>query len=271
MTSRALDTHRLRSLLVLVCALAAMASTCMRRPGEQDRRKMESKSALAIDHMNNGRYRQALAELLEVEKIYADDAELQFHLGLVYMYGYQQYDEARQRLQRAIALRGDYPEAENTIGVTYMEEQRYAEAIPHFEKAMNNMLYETPHFAQQNLGWALYKSGQVEEGLSTLEQAVEAVPTLCGGHFWLGQACQELGKLDQAIRHFETYRRQCDSTEVSRFVPPEQRAEVLFRLGMLYQGTGDIARGREALELCVERYGKTGMASECEKSLTVMP
>jgi Tfp pilus assembly protein PilF len=155
--------------------------------------------------------------------------------------------------------------------VTFVEEGRFAEAIPYFERAMANLLYTTPQFAEQNLGWSLYKTGKVESGIAHLKNAVTTAPDLCGGYYYLGVAHAEQGVLDEATRWFETYREKCDGTTLTRFVPPTQLAEVQYRLGMAYLKRGDPERARVSWEDCLGRFPKAPAAAECQKSLAVLP
>jgi len=267
---RSLVTSAILPSLVLL-TLGVGGGACRTGPTEKEIKMAADRKALAVDLMNKGRHRQALKELLSAEKLNPDDPDVHHHLGLVYTFGFQRYDDARQHLARAIELRADYSEAHNLYGVTLMREERYAEAVPHFKAAMENLLYETPHFAQQNLGWSLYKSGAVDEGLEQLEDAVSAVPDLCGAYFWLGEGTAEQGRLADAARWWEAYLSRCDSERLKSFVPPSQLADVRYRLGMAYLKLGDSARARAALQVCVERFARQPVAAECQKSLDVIP
>jgi type IV pilus assembly protein PilF len=259
------------SLSIALLSLGAGGVACRTGPTEKELKMADDRKALAVDHMNQGRHRQALRELLRAEKLSPDDPHVQHHLGLVYAFGFERYDDARAHLERAIELREDYSEAQNLYGVTLMREERYAEAVPYFKAAMSNLLYETPQFAQQNLGWSLYKSGAVDEGLEHLEDAVASAPDLCGAYFWLGVGTAEQGRLADAARWWEGYLSRCDSERLKAFVPASQRADVQYRLGMAYLKLGDGVRAREALQSCVERFGRQPVARECQKSLDVIP
>ena len=136
---------------------------------------------------------------------------------------------------------------------------------------MANLLYATPEFAAQNLGWCQYRTGQIEQGIQQLEQAVARAPHLCGAYYWLGQAHGEQGATETSLRWFQTFREKCDGTELTRYIGAERIADVLYRQGMGYQKLGDAAKAREVLEDCVARFAKTAAAAECKKSLAVLP
>lgn len=255
---------------MLACVLLLGVGGC-KTVTPEDKQKAQDTTAIAVDHMSNGRYREALAELLKAEQINPEDAETQYSLGLTYLYGFKRYQDAREHLDRALVLRKDFSEAENVYGVTLMEEGRYPEAIPHFERAMSNLLYTTPQYAEQNLGWALYKMGRSEEGLAHLQHATEVAPELCGGYYQLGVAYGELAQPEQSIKWYEAFRAKCDGTALSQYVPPAQLAEVVYRLGMAYLKAGNAEQARGTLQDCITRFGKQAIAQECQKSLNVVP
>ncbi|MFH1810939.1 MAG: tetratricopeptide repeat protein [Pseudomonadota bacterium] len=261
----------MRSGAVLSALVLLVASACVHTPTDEEVHISNSRRALGVELMTQNRYREALGELLEAEKLNPGDPELQYTLGLVYFNGFQRHDDARQHLSLAMKAKKDYSEAENLYGVTLMEQERCAEAIPYFERAAANLLYATPEFALQNQGWCLYKTGKVEEGLRLLEHAVARAPHLCGAYYWLGQAYAEQGQTDTSIRWFTAFREKCDGTDLSRFIGAERIADVLYRLGMAHQKQGDTASAREALESCCTRFEKTSVAVECRKSLDVLP
>ncbi|MBN2359709.1 MAG: tetratricopeptide repeat protein [Deltaproteobacteria bacterium] len=256
------------TLLVLVLAFAA--GGC-KHVSPEDAKRAQDSTAIAVEHMNGGRYREALAELLKAEQLNPEDPEIQYALGLTYLYGFKRYQDSRQHLERALEMRPEFSEAENVYGVTLLEEGRYQEAIPHFERAMSNLLYVTPQYAEQNLGWALHKIGRSEEGFAHLQHAVQEAPELCGAYYQLGFGYGELDRLDQSIKWFEAFRQKCDDTALSRFVPRAQLAEVQYRLGMAYLKVGDSERARGSLQDCVTRFGSLPIAQECQKSLAVVP
>ncbi len=46
------------------------------------------------------------------------------------------YDEARSKLKQALDLNPEYPTGWVNMGASYMEQERWAEAIPHLERAI---------------------------------------------------------------------------------------------------------------------------------------
>lgn len=251
--------------------MVGLVGGCVHTPSAREVEIARNRNAVAVDLMNKGQYRAALAELQIALEHNDRDPELHYNLALTYFYGFQRTEDARARLQRALELKPDYSEAENLVGVIAMEEGQFEVAIPHFRKAMDNLLYQTPYFAEQNLGWSLYRSGEVEQGLVHLRSAVAKAPDLCGAYYWLGVASEEQGDTEETVRWLEAYGRRCDLPRRTQFVPREQVAEVRFRLGMAYLKSNELQRARETFMDCLERFGQTASAGDCEKSLAVMP
>ena len=258
--------------ITLFIALTFLSSAaCRHVPNKKDRRVADSHLNLGTNHLNKGKYRKALSELLEAEKLDPDNARLQYALGLTYLQGFSRYEQARKHFAHAIKLKDKFSEALNMYGVSLMQESRYAEAIPYFEKALDNLLYGTPEFARQNLGWALYKSGRTDEGLRTLKQAVRNAPTLCGAYDWLAQAYQEQGEAKQAREWYQAFVDKCGSDSLGQFVGAERMAQVLYQLGLSYQKAGDLEHAKQQFATCVEKYAQTRRGPDCQKSLEVMP
>lgn len=261
----------IKTTVYIFFATLLMAAACVHVPSAKERKIADSHLNLGTNHLNKGEYRKALSELLEAEKIDPDNAKLQYALGLNYLQGFARYEQARQHFQRAMELKKDFSEASNMYGVTLMQESRYAEAIPYFEKALDNLLYGTPEFARQNLGWALYKSGKIDEGIRTLEISVRNAPTLCGAYDWLAQANQEQGRDAQTRKWYQAFVDKCGSDSLGHFVGSDRMAEVLYQLGLSYQKAGDLEQAKKYFAQCVENDAKAARADDCQKSLEVMP
>jgi tetratricopeptide (TPR) repeat protein len=129
--------------------------------------------------------------------------------------------------------------AHNNIGVDLMNQQRYAEAIPHFREVLRlhpgrsddgynlAMAYEklgetagsrdeaitdyeqaiavVPDFAQirYNLGSLLLESGNLPTAIEQLQAAVKLAPQMAPAHENLGSALAQSGRVDDAIGQFE--------------------------------------------------------------------
>lgn len=119
------------------------------------KRKMEDKRNIAGAYIGQKNYTEALRELLEAEKLYSDDPYLQHDLGFVYMEK-EKPDLAIQHFNRALALKSDYSDAKNNLGVAYMKSGQWDEAVACFKELSENLLYTTPQNPLVNMGLAYY-------------------------------------------------------------------------------------------------------------------
>jgi tetratricopeptide (TPR) repeat protein len=128
-------------------------------------------------------YRQALGELLKARDLDPENARTHYHLGFVYLYGFNKPKEAEKCLRDALEQSTEpYSEAENLLGLTLSRQGRYEEALKAFEHALTNILYATPQFAHQNLAQTLILMGRQAEGIRRLKRLLKQVPNLCGAY-----------------------------------------------------------------------------------------
>src|ERR1700676_2447032 len=108
----------------------------------------------------------------------------------------------------------------NTLGVAYMNQQKFAEAQKYFEKA----LAADPNFAiaRLNLGIALLSQQKLDAARAALEEAVRQLPNDPYAWFNLGLVYKDLGEPEKAIEVFQ---------QVTKLSP---EADAHYFLGYLY-------------------------------------
>jgi len=123
-----------------------------------------------------------LRELLDAKSLWPNQPTVRYHLALTYFFGFERITEAEQEARAAIRLQEKtYSEAHNLLGLVLNRQGRSKEAIEHFQLALENLLYATPYFAEQNLAQTLILIGQKADGIDRLEALVKKRPYLCGG------------------------------------------------------------------------------------------
>jgi tetratricopeptide (TPR) repeat protein len=95
-----------------------------------------------------------------------------YYLGIAYL-GKDARNKAMMEFQEAVNLKPDYSEAHNYIGTLYLEENQWDLAIASFDRALSNILFDTPAVSLYNKGWALYKKGEYKNAIVCYRQTMK--------------------------------------------------------------------------------------------------
>lgn len=91
-------------------------------------------------------------------------------------------------------------EAHQQLGLTYMQQKKYALAVPQLQDAVKLLPDYTA--ARYNLGIALCMVGNYTEGQKELEQTVRTDPKYAAPHDGLGLLFSEKGQMERAVQEF---------------------------------------------------------------------
>lgn len=239
-------------------SLVVLAVSC--GPTQKDLESAQIHFDLGVSAMENAHDAQtALRELQIAVQANPDLADGYNVLGLVYHLMLHRPEEAVANYQKALKLEPKNSEAANNLGAALTDLGRYTEAAAMFERALSNDLYRTPYIAQGNLGWALYKSGDVQGGLSHLKISVQVNQDYCQGYRSLGMIASEMGQLAEAETEFTAFEKHCPTV-----------CESHYRLAMVLLKRADQTRAREQLGLCTSGCPSTDLSTECERLLKMM-
>ncbi|MDX9745245.1 MAG: tetratricopeptide repeat protein [Syntrophales bacterium] len=171
---------------------------------EPHQRKAQDHLAMGVAFLQSGQSTDALRELFVAEKMRPDDPEVHYYLGIAYL-AKELPDRAMSEFQKAVRLNPSYSEAHNYIGTLFLEGGQYAPAIAAFDRALANILYDTPAVALYNRGWAFYRMGDYEASLASYRQAAKdsgsralAAPLEKN----MGLSCLALKRYGDAVAHF---------------------------------------------------------------------
>ena len=115
--------------------------------------------------------------------------------------------------------------------------------------------------AETNLGWALYKSGQVDKGSRRIEAALALAPKYCLGWRQLGTIQAERGNLAAAGDAFGKYAAACPEVADAHL----QSGKILARQTRAAEARAEFQRCTESKD---EREAKARM--ECQRLLKEM-
>lgn len=103
--------------------------------------------------------------------------------------------------QKTLAIKPDYAEAYNNLGLVLIQQERAEEAIAHFRKAVAIKLdYADAH---NNLGSAFFQQGRLDEAIAQYQKALAIKPDDADVHDHLGNALIQQGRVAEALSHFQ--------------------------------------------------------------------
>ena len=221
----------------------------------ESQKQSESYRNLGEAYLAQGNATAALKELLNAEKIYADDPFLQNDLGLVYL-AKNKPEIAVVHFQNATRLKPDFAPAMNNLGTAYLAMKDYDRAISCFEDITHDLLYATPHYPLANLGIAYYHKKAYERSEAYFQNALRISPGFPIAIKGLAKTRLALGKTASAIMVLE---------DAVKNTP--NAADIWFDLASAYLENHQTDRAAGALEKVIRFAPSTDLAKEAENKI----
>jgi type IV pilus biogenesis/stability protein PilW len=181
-----------------------------------DKDRARALEDLGTAFVRQGNLRAALEKLLEAEKFDPENAYIKQELAQVFR-DLGDYQKALEYFEQALTLKPRFPEVQNNLGALYILLKEWDLAIEYCQKAADDLLYKTPHFAYTNLGTAHYFKGNSAMAIRSFQQALKLAPEYSPAYFGLGYVYEasaffRVGKIyrrlnriaeaEEALRHF---------------------------------------------------------------------
>src|SRR3989454_1665548 len=115
--------------------------------------------------------------------------------------GERKLAEAVEHYQRALQIRPEHAGAHYNLGNALARQGKLTEAIEHYQQAVH--LKPDHADAHNNLGNALARQGKLTEAIEHYQQVVHLKPDHADAHNNLGNALAQQGKLTEAIEHYQ--------------------------------------------------------------------
>ena len=191
---------------------------------------------MGVSYLEERNYTAALTDLSEAEKLDPNNAELQYNLGRA-LTGKRRLDLAEQRFLRALALRPNYSEARNDLGVLYLETSRWDNAIQQFRAVKDDLFYPRHDHALINLSLAYLGKGDYSSAMEELQIVRAADPRNPMIKVTVGRVLFAQGKTQQAI---DEYRRAIE-------IAPDYN-QAYFHLGLALMKQSQLTAARAAFK-----------------------
>ena len=222
---------------------------------EAERRKREEKAEfhykLALGYFQARNIDLAIRELVRAFDFEPEHADSRYLYGFI-LFGRKRYEEAAANFRRALTRKPRFFAARNHLGVTYLELERFHEAIETLEPLLKEATYTTPYLPHNNIGWAYLKLGNLRLAEKHLRMAVFVNPKFCLGHRNLGLLAMEQRDMTAAIEHLEEATRRCPKF-----------AAAFFKLGEALSIKQRSAEAQAAFRRCAELEGETLLGRRC--------
>lgn len=241
------------TLVVASGAALLVAGGCSSAETERKKRveKADFHYKLALGYFQARNIDLAIRELVRALDFDAAHPDSRYLYGFI-LFGRKRYEEAALNFRRALERRPRFFAARNHLGVTYLELERYHEAIQTLEPLLKEATYTTPYLPHNNIGWAYLKLGNLRMAEKHLRMAVFLNPKFCLGHRNLGLLAVERRDTTAAIGHLEDATRRCPKF-----------AAAWFKLGEAYSMKQRGADAQAAFRQCASLEGETLLGRRC--------
>jgi type IV pilus assembly protein PilF len=218
---------------------------------------------LAADYwLKRDQPRVALDHALKAVRLDDENVEAQHLVALLYLDFCRRnmlecrLPEAEHHARRALAIKADFREATNTLGVILIHQKRHAEAIAILQPLTQDLLYETPENAWGNLGWAYLENKQPDLAIEALTRSTAVQPNFCVGYYRLGSAYVAKADFPSALQAFTRAVSVPDPRCKTLQEVYPARADVLVRLGRPEEARSDLVE-------CVRLEKDTPAGRQC--------
>jgi Tfp pilus assembly protein PilF len=173
----------------------------------------------------------------------------------------------RARLREAVRLDPTHLEARRA-GRAFLQMERWSDAAAEFERLVADPTFVRPTRALVNLGWAHYKSGDLERAKSDFGRALKADSANYVAHLDLGIVHYDQGELVEAVSHFQECVKILAERPVKVYGSVE--AEARYRSAQAYVRLGKRDRAVDSLSIAVARGGESEWVRKSNDYLKVL-
>jgi Tfp pilus assembly protein PilF len=254
---------RVDSRSVAVTSLALAITACGGAASAENAVRAQKEYELAVGLLEERNTPAAFEHLFKAIELDPGNPEPHQLLGNLYLFR-GDLEKAEEELKRSkeLAERNEkygppfVAEVENSLGVVYVHQKRYDEAVAVLREAATNIVNRTPYLAWGNLGWAYYEKGQYSDAVSALTQSVRQQSRFCLGYYRLGKtylALRQFEQAEEALTHaLEVPDEECKNLQDAWHLRGEARAQLGLRQDAIadFERCVELSAGSEAGRAC---------------------
>ncbi len=254
-----------KAFLAAIFVLGATAACTTVAP--RDVSRADSHRDLAEVKLAKGETELAIKEYQTAIRLNPDDPESHYGIAEAYRRKNLMQDTERE-LRETLRLDPEHNEARLALGVAFLLMERWSDAAAEFERLAADPTFVRPTRALVNLGWAHYKSGDLERAKADFERALKQDRSNYVAHLNLGIVYYDQGELVEAVTHFEECVKILAERPVQVFGPVE--AEARYRMAQAYIRLGKRDRALDSLRVAVDRGGESEWVRKSNDYLRVL-
>lgn len=172
----------LRALVLTLLGFTLLACVSVNQPSRkqaaEDKKSLaETNVQLGLAYLQQGKLEIAQEKLLSAIEIEPDLPSAHIALAILNEQ-FNRPEQADRFYRQAIDLNPEDGVAHNNYGAFLCKQQRYAEAVAHYRKAVKDPIYSTPELAYENAGICAVQSGKVAEAEENFRLALNINPRL---------------------------------------------------------------------------------------------
>ena len=241
----------MRNFVVVLAALGMVACVSPKRI-----ERAHAQARLGVAYLQEKNPEGAILALREAVRL--DPRNWHAHNALAMAYSAKGNMElAESTFKRALVINPTEGEVLLNYGAFLVKAGRPTEAIPVFEKALEDLDYRNPAMVMSNLSRVHLDSGSPEKALFAADEALRRVPKLCPARFHRGLAHEAVGKTDAALRDYAVLAEDC----------PQESLGGWLRTGCILAKLGDYEGADAALRHVTDVAMDGPMADEARSCL----
>jgi len=153
----------LRVVLILLLFLAGASSVSFSQETSDSYQSLTS----GMKEYKDGNYAKALEDFVKAEKLFPNDADIPFYIGLTHLQ-LKQPKEAVQYFKKTVKLNPSYSDAHFQLGMVLIQEKNFEEAIFYLQKVFKQ--WPEKENLGYFLGYAYFQSGNCQRALIYFEK-----------------------------------------------------------------------------------------------------